>query len=557
MQKNVVSLIRVSTDQQAHDDEGGLDRQRRDIRITCQKFGLQDVRQFELEGITGTNVRNTKQFRELKAMVARKDIVGLVIPSVDRMSRSSDFGTVAELFSPFEELLGGKSTKRLYTRTNELDVNKPSDRDIIWSQLRFAEEERLMILYRTSSGRDEKRLDADAKVDRLPKGVIFTRTNPKKNIGVWSYDPVVKERMRNAYHRILAGESLRSLYKEAGFNSPTALAACLKSSLWKGIKSKTRHHTSKVWNEDRNRFMARDRDDLPEEQKIIVPIPALRNDPCVSDDVWDAVQNKLKNNTREWTRSAALNDTFLGSSGLCRCRCGRKLYLKLKDQKYRYYYCAYQRLKKGEPCHEPMIPAKVLEDKIVADVAEFFTNDVFISSRIRESLNAEKTLGKSNAVARYEKEIESLVREKGRVAVAIRKAPDVDVILAQLAAVDEDIAATKERLRVARGELDLVQSESDVKKLAATLTAEYAKFPKLAVADQKALLKKYVSAIHVTWDREPLKFTPKELQYLKEQGRTPNDTGVYLIFEVKVGTHNWTATGSTTESQVATVVGSR
>jgi hypothetical protein len=108
----------------------------------------QDVRQFELEGITGTNVRNTKQFRELKAMVARKDIVGLCIPSIDRLSRSTEFATIAELFSPFEELLGGKSTKRLYTRTNELDVNKPSDRDIIWSQLRFAEEERLMILYR-------------------------------------------------------------------------------------------------------------------------------------------------------------------------------------------------------------------------------------------------------------------------------------------------------------------------------------------------------------------------------------------------------------------------
>jgi hypothetical protein len=79
-----------------------------------------------------------------------------------------------------------------------------------------------------------------------------------------------------------------------------------------------------------------------------------------------------------------------------------------------------------------------------------------------------------------------------------------------------------------------VLSESEVKKLAARLTAEFQKFPTLDVVARKALLKKYVSAIHVTWDKKPMKFTPKESQYLKEQGREPSTTGIYLIFDVKV-----------------------
>jgi hypothetical protein len=139
----------------------------------------------------------------------------------------------------------------------------------------------------------------------------------------------------------------------------------------------------------------------------------------------------------------------------------------------------------SDQCLAPMIPALMLEDKIKTDVAEFFSEELFIRSRIKESLNVAKTEEKALAVVRYEKEIESLEREKARVAVAIRKAPNVDVILAQLQAVDEDIAAVREKLRVSKSELELVLTDGDVSALAARITREFAKFPKLAPTDQK------------------------------------------------------------------------
>src|SRR5437763_1358112 len=93
--RKVVSMIRVSTDRQAQDDKTGPVRQRREVKFTCDKFNLVVVKEFALEGITGIVVRKTKEFKELKAMLGRPDIVGLVIPSSDRLSRTTEFSEVA------------------------------------------------------------------------------------------------------------------------------------------------------------------------------------------------------------------------------------------------------------------------------------------------------------------------------------------------------------------------------------------------------------------------------------------------------------------------------
>src|SRR5271157_1769146 len=69
LQRRVVSLIRVSSADQAKDGKSGLDRQRSDIRFTCQLQGLVVVREFELIDIIGPAVRRTAEFRELKRWV--------------------------------------------------------------------------------------------------------------------------------------------------------------------------------------------------------------------------------------------------------------------------------------------------------------------------------------------------------------------------------------------------------------------------------------------------------------------------------------------------------
>jgi len=95
--KRVVSLIRVSREAQAKENRTGIPRQRRDVRFYAEKYGLEIVREFQLEGISGTNVQKTAEFREICEMLAQPSMAGLVIPSIDRLTRYeviSDLGKI-------------------------------------------------------------------------------------------------------------------------------------------------------------------------------------------------------------------------------------------------------------------------------------------------------------------------------------------------------------------------------------------------------------------------------------------------------------------------------
>jgi len=56
-------------------------------------------------------------------------------------------------------------------------------------------------------------------------------------------------------------------------------------------------------------------------------------------------------------------------------------------------------------------------------------------------------------------------------------------------------------------------------------------FPALDTVGQKGDLNKYVDAIHVTWNRGPVKFEAPTKQQLGEHG--------YVVFDVKTGTLDW------------------
>ena len=109
-------------------------------------------------------------------------------------------------------------------------------------------------------------------------------------------------------------------------------------------------------------------------------------------------------------------------------------------------------------------------------------------------------------------------------------------ILNQLKAVDEELSAAKDKLRVARSELSLVLSDEDMAKLTKRITTDFENFPNLDFAGQKALVNKYVTDIGVEWIREPMKCTPREHARILAQGGNPDFTGIVFLFMFKVGT---------------------
>lgn len=134
--------------------------------------------------------------------------------------------------------------------------------------------------------------------------------------------------MHDAYQRVLSGEPLHTIHKDAGYGTSMGLRSALRSKWLIGFKCKSKTHVGRVWDEQRQKVMRRERQALTDDKLIEVEVPELRSDPCVSDEVWNAVQAILDRNVRTWSQKKSLTNEFLGI-GLLYCECGRKLYHKM------------------------------------------------------------------------------------------------------------------------------------------------------------------------------------------------------------------------------------
>lgn len=500
--RKTISLIRVSTDEQADIEKRktGIARQRLQIKTTCRIHNLEDVKQFQLEGIVGIAVRNTPEFLEMKKWLRRGDIVGLVIPEMSRLSRTTEFKNVADLLEPFEILVSGKNTKSIFLREHELDVTEGKDRDTIWKGLRFAEEEKATWAERGSEGRDILRADPYTKIDKPPNGILWDQPNPKVNYGIYSYDPSVKARMHDSYLRVLNGESLYAVYKDAGYKTVMGFRSSLQSKWWIGIKAKTHHHTERgEWSDKKQKYMRKGRKKLDAEQIIEAEVPELRSDPCVTDETWHAVQDILNRNIKEWSTKKSQYNMFL-LSDCARCSCGRKLYHKINTtNKKPYYYCSRLRHpdKEGAACEVQTLRADKVDDEAKLQVVTQLGNSKVVYGLIKDSFNTEAVEEKKRKVARIEetlKESQRLLKNAEDLAEKMGLSPERQQRIRDR---ESDVAEGKEKLKRAGDELALTLTDNDVQRVAEKIAADFADFPQLKIEDQKLLLKKYVTRADV------------------------------------------------------------
>jgi DNA invertase Pin-like site-specific DNA recombinase len=523
--RKVIAMVRVSSKKQAQEDATGLERQTEDVQAICEEQNLEVVPNgtFVLKGVTGSMVHASKEYRDMVRMLARTDIAGLVIPVFDRLSRTTGFSDMAELAKPFEEAnLGKGGNKMLFavvdkmpkndgTVSDELDVMNPEHRTKIIAQWQFAEKERLAIRYRTLRGRNLKRKQVDAATDAYPAGVVFTRTDKTKNVGTWSYAPEARARMSRAFARILKGETLGAVMVEAGFNSKTALRDSLRNRWWNGFKTQTKTYASKVWSEEKGKFLMRQRVDLPTDKQFVQAVPELRANPVVSDEDFEAVQKILAKHVTEWSQKGTVSDNFL-SHGVLRCSCGRKMYVKSRKNKLQiqnYYLCSWlaktpaqreQAIAKGETaCTSPMQRTEPLDARLIADVTTFFTDDDFIRSRVRETRNAEHIAEQQATVEAAKKTVASLETEKKSLARRLALVPEdmVAVVVNRMKELEQERIEAVGRLDVATAELDTTMSEADVETITGKLFTAFTNFPTMEPEQQKATLQRYLESVTV------------------------------------------------------------
>src|ERR1039458_8837891 len=91
--RKVISLIRVSSLDQAKGDRTGIPRQLEDIEIHCRHHKLKVVKEYRLEGLSGANVQRSRRFKEMLAQLSDPSIAGVVFATLDRFFRPENLST--------------------------------------------------------------------------------------------------------------------------------------------------------------------------------------------------------------------------------------------------------------------------------------------------------------------------------------------------------------------------------------------------------------------------------------------------------------------------------
>jgi DNA invertase Pin-like site-specific DNA recombinase len=477
-------MVRVSSPGQAADDRQGLQRQRNDIAAFCSIYRLKVVREFEIV-MSGADVQRTRAFHEMLAMLRKPKIDGIVVASLDRLFRVTKLSVLAA-FKEFED-----SGKPLFCDLGEMDLNNPNHQMMISIKAQMAGMERSLIKHRTTAAKTEKRLDPAVCIDKLPLGVEHVREHDKINRGKFQYTKYAYEKVLPAFQHVLCGDTLIDVTEDLGYASQTALRYVLNNKWWLGIKTREHKVIGQTWNPDTEKWTGgkRVRHEDPKE------IPTnLVSEPLVSAEVFTKVQSILSQNHSTWTQKKSRLDDFLGN-GLLYCRCGAKMYhYKGIGKRISTYVCA-KRYRGNGPCDAPRLPVIEVDNEIGLQTVLYMTDEKFVQAKIKEAMDASKTAEKTRELEHAEGMVAKLEKEKRNLAAAMRRAPDVDVLVLELRKVETEIAAAKEKARSATDELSLSVSDGDVKLIARRLRQEFAGFMQLSRPDQKALLAKYIDRI--------------------------------------------------------------
>ncbi len=497
--RRVVALVRVSTDKQKRDQD--LDYQRNQIRFTCKQFALDlaPEDEYHIDDVNGLTVRHTIQFDQIKRAVARPGIVGLVLPGIDRLARTTEFDTVADLLKPFKEILGGVNTKRIWTRKDELDITQSRDRDIIWQALRHAEDEREILKFRTVSQKDVLRQKRGTKMDKLPHWIEAMPISKQGKVMTYNfaYRSGFKKKIADACRRLLDGEHLVDIAEGLGYKTVNGVREGLKSEWVIGYKSRTMTRNERQWDKEKQKYKIGGR--IPHEEVIRVQEIA---EPAVTEDVWKAVLVKLNENSDRHLRRRKISKDFM-ATGLAHCGvCGEPMYHKLQHSRNHsgYFWCSTKAKKYtngGKPdCGMGLIRADKIDDDINLSIKLYLQDRDYIEARLMEISDVEATAEKKGRIVRMEHELETLQQEKQRLVTAIRKGVlSIDDAQSDMKEINAKLDALNTKLRLMRDEIQHAMSDENRKQIAHHLAAEFADFPSMDPEMKVAMVQKYVRKI--------------------------------------------------------------
>ncbi|HYW46365.1 MAG TPA: recombinase family protein [Bryobacteraceae bacterium] len=498
---NVLAMSRVSTPGQAADDKKGFKRQHNDIDTFCDVYGLNPVKEFDLV-VSGSDVQRSRGFREMLSMLKRKDIAGVVVPSLDRLLRLIGKLSVMAVFKIFED-----SHKLLFCDlrgshpSGGLDLNNPNDALMVSIKLQMAGMEKVLILHRTVSAREELQDDPNASVNKLPKGVKHDKPNEKVNSGNFRYDDFATGPVKEAFTRFLAGESLYQITRKIRYQGQPAFASVprlrhvLKNEWWIGYKTRLytikRDEETSEWDEVKEKWTGGKR--VPHSKPIRKETNLVKA-PLISPVDFKRVQEKLKINHVRYEARAPRVNNFLGA-GLLYCKCGAFMYHPPGSKgRADTYKCSARHTGKG--CTEPIFKAKQVDDEIALQAQMILGGKdqaKFLDDAIRQSFSQEKQEEMRLAVQIANETVADLEKRIARVRRQCEESDDPG-LGRRLKGLNGELASANEKALSAAGELRTIP-DAEVQRFRRQLQHDFLTFGAQPMERKKEILKQYVERL--------------------------------------------------------------
>lgn len=216
----VAEWIRVSDETQAAPERFGIPAQRTANRETCKRLGLEVVRTFQVQDVSGKDIMLAPETTELVDLMQSGRIRGVVSCEFSRLMRPESFGDYV-LLGEFQ-----KSNTVLYLPEGKIDLNEKMGRLMAGMQAMMAGYERSVIRERLHRGNEENRKAGGRFCSTLPRGVGYTKDRG------WFYTDG-SEQVRRAYERVLAGDSINGVARFLGM-SAVGVKYLIHNPIYKG-----------------------------------------------------------------------------------------------------------------------------------------------------------------------------------------------------------------------------------------------------------------------------------------------------------------------------------
>lgn len=485
----VISLIRVSTAEQASEGRAGVPRQRTANIRAAEHHGVRIRREIVAVDVSGRHVEHDPDFQQLFRDLANDPLVrGVVVPEQSRIFRPENFSDYA-ILDHF-----ARNKKLIYTPTAVIDPTTPEGRMSLVLNGMMSGEELHKIRTRCGGAKEELREQGKhvGGNHMLPRGIRFVRERDANDrvIGThWEHIPEEVERIKRAYELLFASYSFEAIAVEIGGGwTAEGIRGSMLNPIWKGVRRSAYAATGpevpiKGTTKFRRKLELRE---TPLDVKIDLPS-------IISDEAWAKAEAIILSRKAEWKKTKLKNegrDRHL-AIGVARCSCGESLHPKYgsNNRSHLDLYVCKTRYRRGVGCGMKSIKRVDLDATIESMVIDQLLDADFILGVFARILELDRAEDPTRGIR--EAKLAKLDGARSELLAMVREG---DMTRAEFKV---EVSKLDNERRVLEASLPAPAPKVDPRSMVEMITKAFAAFATMTTASKRAILSGAVKEITV------------------------------------------------------------